>query len=64
MPVPATFDDPLTNAPAHLRFIRSLPASDNPVQMFGPTRDVVQHAMAAEFGLIETTTSHCATSVS
>jgi arylsulfatase A-like enzyme len=53
MPVPATFDDPLTNAPAHLRFIRSLPPSDNPVQMFGPTRDVVQHAMAAEFGLIE-----------
>jgi arylsulfatase A-like enzyme len=53
MPEPATFDDPLTDAPAHLRVIRALKPSKNPVQMFGPSRELVRHAMAAEFGLIE-----------
>ena len=53
MPVPRTFDDPLTHAAAHLRLIRSLGPSRNAVQMFGPTREQVRHAMAAEFGLIE-----------
>ncbi len=53
MPEPATFDDPLTDAPAHLRLIRKIKPNKNPVQMFGPTRELVRHAMAAEFGLIE-----------
>lgn len=53
MPVPSTFDDPLTHAPAHVRRIRAIAPSRNPVQMFGATRELVQHAMAAEFGLIE-----------
>jgi arylsulfatase A-like enzyme len=53
MPEPAHFDDPLTHAPRHLRLIRGMKPSKNPVQMFGPTREQVRHAMAAEFGLIE-----------
>ncbi|MGE0622055.1 MAG: sulfatase [Pseudomonadales bacterium] len=53
MPLPETFFDPLANAPAHLPLIRKLPPGKNPVQMFGPTEDLVRHAMAAEFGLIE-----------
>ena len=53
MPIPATFNDPLTAAPAHLKFIRQLKPNKNPVQMFGPTTAQVRHAMAAEFGLIE-----------
>ena len=53
MPAPSTFADPLTDAPAHLRFIRQLKPNKNPVQMFGPTLDQVRHAMAAEFGMIE-----------
>lgn len=53
MPVPATFDDPLTDAPAHLRLIRNIRPGRNPVQMFGPTQAMVRHAMAAQFGLIE-----------
>jgi len=53
MPEPPTFDDPLTDAPAHLRLIRALRPSPNPVQMFGATREIVRHAMAAEFGMIE-----------
>jgi arylsulfatase A-like enzyme len=53
MPEPANFDDPLTDAPAHVRLIRGIRPNRNPVQMFGPTRDLVRHAMAAEFGLIE-----------
>ena len=53
MPDPTNFDDPLTDAPAHLRLIRNMKPNKNPVQMFGPTREQVRHAMAAEFGLIE-----------
>jgi len=53
MPVPTTFDDPLEDAPRHLRLIRSLKPGKNYVQMFGPTREQVQHAMAAQFGAIE-----------
>ena len=53
MPIPASFDDPLEDAPAHLRLIQKLNPGRNPVQMFGPTREQLQHAMAAEFGMIE-----------
>ncbi len=53
MPDPASFDDPLTDAAAHLAIIRALRPSRNAVQMFGPTRELVRHAMAAEFGMIE-----------
>jgi arylsulfatase A-like enzyme len=53
MPLPATFDDPLTDAPAHLKLIRSFEPNRNPVLMFGPTAEQVRHAMAAEFGMIE-----------
>jgi len=52
MPEPATFDDSLAGAPAHLRLIRGMRPSRNAVQMFGPTRELVRHAMAAEFGLV------------
>jgi arylsulfatase A-like enzyme len=50
---PRTFDDPLEHAPAHLRLIRRWKASKNMVQMFGPTRELVRHARAAEYGMIE-----------
>jgi len=50
---PATFDDPLEHAPAHLRLIRRWKPSKNMVQMFGPTRELVRHARAAEYGMIE-----------
>jgi arylsulfatase A-like enzyme len=53
MPEPATFDDPLTDAPKHLHLIRSLDPGENYVQMFGANRELVRHAMAAEFGMIE-----------
>jgi arylsulfatase A-like enzyme len=53
MPVPETMDDDLANAPKHLSLIRSWKPSKNMVQMFGANRDLVQHAMAAEFGMIE-----------
>ncbi|HIG40885.1 MAG: sulfatase-like hydrolase/transferase [bacterium] len=53
MPIPDSFEDSLQDAPAHLRFIRSLEPRKNYVQMFGPTRDIVKQAMAAEFGMIE-----------
>jgi arylsulfatase A-like enzyme len=53
MPVSASFDDPLIDAPAHLRRFQKLEASGNVVQMFGPTRDQLQQATAAEFGMIE-----------
>ncbi|MEZ5557075.1 MAG: sulfatase-like hydrolase/transferase [Pseudomonadales bacterium] len=53
MPLPETFSDPLDNGPAHLRIIRQLKPGKNPVQMFGPTEDLVRHALAAEYGLIE-----------
>ena len=53
MPVPATFADPLTDAPAHLRKIQSWEPRGDYVNMFGPTEDLVRHAMAAEFGMIE-----------
>ncbi|MEZ5598821.1 MAG: sulfatase-like hydrolase/transferase [Pseudomonadales bacterium] len=52
MPEPVTFDDPLTHAPRHLSLIRRWTPSRNIVQMFGPTRELVRHAMAAEFGMI------------
>ena len=53
MPEPSTIDDPLTDAPAHLRRIRSWPPRDQYVTMFGAERELVRHAMAAEFGMIE-----------
>ena len=53
MEVPATFDDPLSDAPQHLRAIRGFKPGANPVQMFGPTRDQVRHARAAEYGMLE-----------
>jgi arylsulfatase A-like enzyme len=53
MSVPATFADPLTDAPAHLRKIQSWEPRGDYVNMFGPTEDLVRHAMAAEFGMIE-----------
>jgi len=53
MPQPATFDDPLTDAPAHLKKIQSWEPRGDYVNMFGPSRDLVSHAMAAEFGMIE-----------
>ena len=53
MPVSETFDDPLEAAPRHLRAIRALEPGRNPVQMFGPTRDQVRHARAAEYGMLE-----------
>jgi arylsulfatase A-like enzyme len=53
MPVSASFDDPLTDAPKHLRTFRKLKPSKNVVQMFGPTRAQLQHATAAEYGMIE-----------
>jgi arylsulfatase A-like enzyme len=53
MPVSQSFDDPLDQAPEHLRLIRSFGPGPNPVQFFGPTRDMVQHALAAEFGMLE-----------
>ena len=53
MPVAATFDDPLTDAPEHLRAFKKMAPSKNMVQMFGPTRSQLQHAMAAEYGMIE-----------
>ncbi len=53
MPLPATFADPLDGAPAHIKLIRQLPPGRNPVQMFGASEDLVRHAMAAEYGLIE-----------
>lgn len=53
MAVPATIDDPLTDAPRHLQVIRGLKPGRNPVQMFGPTPDQVRHARAAEYGMLE-----------
>lgn len=53
MPVSETFDDPLTDAPRHLQLIKTLEARENVVQMFGPTRAQMQHAAAAEYGMIE-----------
>jgi len=53
MPVPATFADPLSDAPRHLRRIRELGPSENPVQMFGPTEEQVRFARAAEYGMLE-----------
>ena len=53
MPVSETFDDPLEDAPRHLRAFRGLKPGRNPVQMFGPTRDQVRHARAAEYGMLE-----------
>ncbi|MFP8879253.1 MAG: sulfatase-like hydrolase/transferase [Myxococcota bacterium] len=53
MPIPDSFDDPLEDAPRHLRLIQNLKPGRNPVQMFGPTREQVQHARAAEYGMIE-----------
>ncbi|MGD8830316.1 MAG: sulfatase-like hydrolase/transferase [Pseudomonadales bacterium] len=53
MLLPATLSDPLADAPAHLKLIRQLQPGRNPVQMFGASEDLVRHAMAAEFGLIE-----------
>ncbi|MDA1074538.1 MAG: sulfatase-like hydrolase/transferase [Proteobacteria bacterium] len=53
MPVSDSFDDPLGDAPKHLKFIRSLSPGPMYVQMFGPTREQVQASMAAEFGMIE-----------
>ena len=53
MPIPDSFEDSLEDAPAHLRFIRSLEPRKNYVQMFGPTKAIVKQAMAAEFGMIE-----------
>ena len=53
MPEPETFDDPLTDAPAHLKTIRDWGPRRHYVSMFGATRELVRHAMAAEFGMIE-----------
>ncbi len=53
MPVPDTFADPLTSQPKHLSLIRRLESRGTYVQMFGPSSAAVQHAMAAEFGMIE-----------
>jgi arylsulfatase A-like enzyme len=53
MPIPATFNDPLTNAPKHLRLIKGLKPGKNPVQMFGATEDQLRHAFAAEYGMLE-----------
>nr|MCS5628477.1 sulfatase-like hydrolase/transferase [Planctomycetota bacterium] len=53
MPVSETFDDPLEDAPKHLQTFRGLKPGRNPVQMFGPTRDQVRHARAAEYGMLE-----------
>jgi arylsulfatase A-like enzyme len=53
MPVSGSFDDPLDDAPEHLRIFKRLKPSANVVQMFGPTRSQLQHAMAAEYGMIE-----------
>jgi arylsulfatase A-like enzyme len=53
MDVPATFDDPLSDAPSHLKVIRGLKPGRNPVQMFGATREQVRHARAAEYGMLE-----------
>ncbi len=53
MPIPDSFDDPLEDAPRHLKMIQNLKPGRNPVQMFGPTREQVQHARAAEYGMLE-----------
>ena len=52
MPVPETFDDPLEDAPRHLKTIRTLKPGKNVVQMFGPTKDQLRHAFAAEYGML------------
>ena len=53
MPEPETFDDPLTDAPNHLQKIQTWEPRGDYVNMFGPSRELVRHAMAAEFGMIE-----------
>ena len=53
IPIPESFDDPLERAPKHLQTIQKLQPRSNPVQMFGPTREQLQHAGAAEYGMIE-----------
>lgn len=53
MPLPSTLDDDLSGAPRHLQLIRSWKPSKNMVQMFGADPDLVRHAMAAEYGMIE-----------
>ncbi len=53
MPISTSFEDPLTDAPKHIRRFRKMEPSANPVQMFGPTRAQLQHATAAEYGMIE-----------
>lgn len=53
MPVPETIDDDLSAAPRHLSLIHSWKPSKNMVQMFGANPELVRHAMAAEFGMIE-----------
>jgi arylsulfatase A-like enzyme len=53
MPIPVSFDDPLDHAPRHLQLIKKLKPGKNPVQMFGPTREQLRHAMAAEYGMLE-----------
>jgi arylsulfatase A-like enzyme len=53
MSVPETIDDPLEDAPSHLKLIQGLKPGRNPVQMFGATPDRVRHARAAEYGMLE-----------
>ena len=53
MPISPSFDDPLDDAPRHLQMIRKLKPSDNVVQMFGATPSQLQHATAAEYGMLE-----------
>ncbi len=53
MILPASFTDPLTNAPAHLKLFQSFEPRENFVQMFGATEAIVKESLAAEYGMIE-----------
>ncbi|MCB1646233.1 MAG: sulfatase-like hydrolase/transferase [Pseudomonadales bacterium] len=54
MPVPATFEDSLADAPAHIKLIRKLKPGKNVVGMFGINdAALLRNALAAEYSLIE-----------
>lgn len=53
VPLPATFADDLSSAPAHYAAFRGLKASRMMVQMFGPSVGQLRAAAAAEAGAIE-----------
>lgn len=52
--LPATFDDPLTEAPPHIRAMKAVQGEQKDVYLgFSPTAEQYRDAMSAEYGQIE-----------